>query len=417
MTSENEQPKPTDASAIYGDAVIKGADEPEAGDDAMESLIAGSRVTTESVMDDQLRLSDEQREQIRARWQTFRDAQEDRPQKGRINNKRLAREIAEKESTLSQVLADKYPRSKDGGTDRIDQVLRKVDQFISKYEKIEQSRDRGVFAWTEVAKRIAVLVELTAMGEGESIGACCGSAGIGKTKTMEYLLTQHPGSFLVTIADKADDRTVRQLMKDIAKALGISTRWSTSDTRDRIVDILKGSHRLCMVDEAHLATPRQLNALRQLHDECRMPLFLMGMPALQSILMRGRGDDSIGATLYSRVQVFYDLEQHIREGGRGKPLYSMADIRKVFSESRLRIDPEAIRWLQETANDPDEGGLRCARAVFRVADHLAHRPGSDATSITCELLEQAAEFNPRLRGLRARRRVRDNGEAVERAVV
>jgi len=355
----NEQPKETSGSG------------------AIESLIAGSRINRGTVMDDPMQLTDEQRESIRKRCRAFRCAQAQRPKKERISNKRLAKEIAEKESTLSQVLADKYPRSKDGGAEAIDRVLRKVDQFIAKNEETSKAPKRAPFAWTTVAEDIRAVVNTTVVLR--SIGVCYGSAGIGKTCTLKALLAEYAGSFLITITD--DIRSITQLFAEIGDTIGVGHHLACRTTRKLLVNELEDSQRLCMVDEAHHASLEFLNALRQLQDECRFPMVLVGMPRLARNLMEVRGDDSMGATLDSRVQVILDLEDRLRSGGGGDPLYSMNDIRKVFSQSQLRIAPDAMRWLYDTANSPEDGGLRAAQSALLMAEYIATLPTSPQTNV------------------------------------
>ena len=82
----------------------------------------------------------------------FLEDQEKRPRGERITQAKLARAIGEKPSTVSQVLAYKYPPSKTGDQPyrRRDAILRKLDQQLARLEKAKDAPERSGHAWTKV---------------------------------------------------------------------------------------------------------------------------------------------------------------------------------------------------------------------------------------------------------------------------
>ncbi|MCK4627084.1 MAG: AAA family ATPase, partial [Phycisphaerae bacterium] len=160
-----------------------------------------------------------------------------------------------------------------------------------------------------------------------------------------------------------------------------------------ICEHLRGSKRLIMVDEAHLSKLETLNTIRQLHDSTGCPVFLVGLPALGRMLTKGRDDDAMGATLFSRQGIVRDLTARCRQGGdRGEPLYSVEDIKRVFAKSQLRITRDAMEFLEGVANEPEAGGLRLANNALRLAMHVARTAAEPILEITVTALLDASRL-------------------------
>jgi hypothetical protein len=75
-------------------------------------------------------------------------------------------------------------------------------------------------------------------------------------------------------------------IKVTAERLGIRYE-STARTERRIINALKGTERLLLIDEAHSLAVRSLNVIRDIHDEAKVPIVLAG-----TIDLRKRTNDS-----------------------------------------------------------------------------------------------------------------------------
>ena len=64
--------------------------------------------------------------------------------------------MCEKPSTVSQVLAAKYPASNESDYPyrKRDTILRKLDQQLSRYERAKDAPERSGFVWTKTAEEI-----------------------------------------------------------------------------------------------------------------------------------------------------------------------------------------------------------------------------------------------------------------------
>lgn len=354
MTDEK---RPT-LTVVHPDSVSGGPrnDQQEAGaDQVMDALAAAGRLTQSqrTVMDDvdskdgHAPLSDQEVGDIIRAVKAFLEAQDELPRRDQVTGAQIARATGEAASTVSAVLNDVYPEGRRDGFRKRDEVLRKLDKFVATEKARRASPKRSGFAWIGVAKDIRTVAETCVYLE--TIGAAFAPAGVGKTMTLTALLEEIPGSLLLTIDDGTHSPTafLRELCSRLKASSGSRDRQAS---RRAICAALTNSKRLIMVDEAHLASVATLNCIRQIFDTTGCPVLLVGLPSLPKMLLQGRGDDSRGATLYSRVGIIRDLTERCRAGSDpGEPLYSIEDIKKVFARSQLRIASDANEWLVDLA--------------------------------------------------------------------
>ncbi|HUU83044.1 MAG TPA: AAA family ATPase [Phycisphaerae bacterium] len=366
------------------------------GDRTMDALIAGSRLLGGGVVGDQYEpVGSLEAARIRAAVNAFLARQDELPKARRVTRGKLADAIGESKSTVSQVLSDKYPKSKTDGCGKIDEVLRKLDKHLAVLEARQESPQRSDFAWTKIAEEIRGVANTAVILE--TIGAVYGPAGIGKTLTLEALLDVYPGSVLVTIDDEAHSPTT--FLRTLADKLKLPSARHRQALKKSICTCLRASRRLVIVDEAHLAGIDVLTCVRQIHDSTSCPVIFAGLPALAKTLLQGRGDDSKGATLYSRVGIARDLTERCKGGDHGEPLFSIADVKRIFARSALRIARDAVDWLQALACMPEIGGLRTANNALRLATHVGRQRGE--TEVTLAMLQSACRLLHGTEGARA----------------
>ena len=357
-------------------------------DRAMDAVVAASRVYRGSVMDDGKSepLGNALVGRIIGDTRRFLEDQEKRPRGERITQAKLARAIGEKPSTVSQVLAYKYPPSKTGDQPyrRRDAILRKLDQQLARLEKAKDAPERSGHAWTKPALEIRGVAD-AAVQLGTMAAVTCDSGG-GKTMTAETLPSVFAGAILITVNDACHSPIT--FLRRLCEALKLRLAGQRQSLMDLATTRLKETRQLIIIDEADLADARLLNTIRQVHDATGCPVLLLGMPALLKNLQQARADDSRGAMLFSRIGIKRDLTERCRQDGdRGEPLYSVEDVRKVFARSKLRIAADAVRWLHALANLPDCGRLRSCNSAVRLGAHIAQQTGE--TEITLTLLLQA----------------------------
>ena len=188
-------------------------------------------------------------------------------------------------SRLNMWINGNYP----GNTSKIETAVR---AFIER-EKLRDTKHTIDFMLTSVA-RIVFEVAETCHVEGE-IGVCCGMAGLGKTSAVKEYARQNSDVILI----EADfGYTARVLFSEIHKKLGFEGTGTTHSMIIEIIDRLKDSGRLIIVDEAEHLPYKSLELLRRLHDKADIGILLTGMPRLIENL---RGKRKQYAQLYSRV--------------------------------------------------------------------------------------------------------------------
>lgn len=211
-----------------------------------------------------------------------------------ISQNDLSRALGISPAALSQWMAGKYK----GNDAKIEDA---VKGFIERQnEKTKTPKKKAPFVMTTVSKKIFELARVCHL-EGE-IGVVYGEAGIGKTMTAKEYTARNSDVILI----EADlGYTAKVLFTELHKRLGMSGRGLIHEMFDMVVDKLKGSGRLIVVDEAEHLPYRALELLRRVYDKAGIGIALVGMPRLIHNLRGKRGEY---AQLYSRVGLAGKLE-------------------------------------------------------------------------------------------------------------
>ena len=315
---------------------------------------------------------------------------------------RLAKMIGVSPGTLHDVLSGRY-KSKPGP------ILQKAEAAIGEWHRRRKAPKAEGFVLTRIAREIFAVVRVTSKHRG--IGVFTGPSGIGKTKALEAIVrTDFPNAVLVT----ADPGCMNPLyfLRAVVRAersrgAGFSSPppriyhgWEftrVADAFNAAVDLLGGSGRLIIVDEADNLANKVLNVVRQLHDATGCPVVLAGRPPLHAILTRTIRDARIGGSLVGRVCVEHHLEPRGDEpGSGGRWLFTIDEITRMLNNYKITYTPDAGRWLTDLANitaldgQREAGALRYALKVWEMAITL-HK----GQTLTADMLREA---NTLLRG-------------------
>jgi hypothetical protein len=156
----------------------------------------------------------------------------------------------------------------------------------------------------------------------------------------------------------------------------------------RIVKRLVGTKRCLIFDEVERSGYKTLEMLRDLHDETGCPVLLCGKPAIYGKLgFRSMGEFSeVTDQLAGRIVIRRDLTERTR-GKNPQPLYSLEDIRQLIHQHdlQLKVEPEAVQWLQSRASALGMGGFGKAVICLYLACKVAFAEGAD--TITANHLE------------------------------
>lgn len=223
-------------------------------------------------------------------------------------------------------------------------MIPKIQNLISMNAKKQVAPKAPDFASTSISRTVHNAVAYAHLRG--VISVVYGDAGVGKTSTVREYVRNDNLALLITISPTYASITgVNEL---IAAQLGLRERVSRKLTAE-IVDRLKGSGRVLIVDEAQHLTVRALNHLRCLSDESGIGVALVGNEEVYSKL-RGSGKADF-AQLFSRVGMRKQVQTRD---------ISMKDIENIFGTYEL--DEGVLKLLLGIANTPY--GLRGAVNVY-----------------------------------------------------
>lgn len=253
-----------------------------------------------------------------------------------ITQKEAGREIGVTDGVISGFLAGKYktPHA----------IIPKIMKLKEMDEKKAVAPKAPDFAPTSVSRVVQNAIAYAHLRG--VISVVYGDAGVGKTSTVREYVKNDKLALLITISPTFASITgVNDL---IAEQLGVRERVSRRITKE-IVDRLKGSGRVLIVDEAQHLTVRALNHLRCLSDESGIGVALIGNEEVYSKL-RGSGKADF-AQLFSRIGMRKQIQTRD---------ITMSDIESIFGKYELGLP--VLKLLTGVANTPY--GIRGAVNVY-----------------------------------------------------
>lgn len=180
----------------------------------------------------------------------------------------------------------------------VENINKTIEQFIER----ELLRDENInipFVETTVAQDVFDIAN-TCHVESE-IGVCCGMAGLGKTYAVKMYALEHRDVILI---ETDFGYTPKVLFTEIHKKIGFDGKGDLHSMLIDIVNKLKNSGRLIIVDEAENLPYRALELLRRIYDKAKVGILLVGLPKLLTNLKGNKGQYK---QLYSRVGVLAEL--------------------------------------------------------------------------------------------------------------
>lgn len=171
-----------------------------------------------------------------------------------------------------------------------------ISAFLKRREELRRVPGKvKEFVKTSTALRVLETARICHLDA--EIGVCYGPAGIGKTEAAKEYARQNPDVILI----EADlGHTARVLFSELHRKVGYDGFGTVHAMFTDVVERLKDSGRLVIVDEAENLPYRALELLRRVYDKAGVGILLIGMPRLIANLRGRRGEY---AQLYSRVGI------------------------------------------------------------------------------------------------------------------
>lgn len=187
---------------------------------------------------------------------------------------------------LSSYLSGKYPNP--------ESITKKVAEVMELYQKKVLAPQAPDFAETTVTKLVMQAIGIAHMRGVVSVAY--GDAGVGKSTAVNQYLKENQLAIGITIMPIYASLTgVNELL---AEALGIRERTDRKITRE-IVNKLRGSGRVIIVDEAQHLTIRTIEHLRSICDAAKVGVCFVGNETIYTKLVGSHKSEF--AQLYSRI--------------------------------------------------------------------------------------------------------------------
>ncbi len=251
------------------------------------------------------------------------------------------------------------------------EVANRIQDYLMRETQRAISPKSPEWAPTSFAKH--ALTVLSFAHVNRDMGMIHGDAGVGKTMTIEHYAAEHRNVIVVTAG--VDLCSPKAVMEELLNQLGKDYGGSFSSMSRQVIQLLKGSDKLIVIDEANHLNFRAREAIRKIHDQTGVGIVYCGSHDLYAQLHGKR--DIIYAQLLSRIGV--------RRGLNRNDL-SINDISLVF-EQHGKLDDQCLDLLYRCSIS--EGGLRLAKKIYVLASTMAF---GDGQALNISYLQKAIQM-------------------------
>ncbi|WP_230311251.1 AAA family ATPase [Kingella kingae] len=286
-----------------------------------------------------------------------------------LSQSNAAKALGVTKPVLNAYLQNKYQ----GSAATIAEIDEKVAAFLrQQQEKAEIKKLEIPFVATETAERALGFLNMT--HHFGKLGIFYGGAGTGKTTTLNEYLARNPQCVLI---EPDTGFTTRVLLQELCRKLNVSDKGNIHEMTERVVECLKGSGRLLMIDEAEWLPLRALETVRRIQDKSQCGVALAG--TLQ-LLINLRGAKGELKQLYSRVFTKCDFGERIVD----------ADLRQIAAEVLMTNDDKVLDKIMQTA----QGNVRKLENLLMLIVHLMqqNRNNPNFKGVNVQLAEHADKY-------------------------
>ncbi|MBL0920722.1 MAG: AAA family ATPase [Phycisphaerales bacterium] len=319
----------------------------------------------------------------------LRDRVNARAGQANLSNRDIARQTGLGTSTISQWRNGRYEGD-------VDQVARKLAYWLEQHARGERPGLPDGFVRTRVAERILGVLKDTQARRWMSV--VYGPAGVGKSLCFRAALELIPGSVHVEVVEGASGPM--HFARQWCRALGLPQHGSLYAMEMRLIDAIRGSKRLQMIDEAHYLNVRALHVIRDVHKQSGCGVVIGG-----TIDVEQKVDDAseFYGQLSSLLLHRYDIVGESAEDG--DPLFTVDDVLKVAESMRVRLTRDGAEYASDRASIPGSGGLRSLVGLLYNASLVAQGERVDAKLLrSCERTSQGRANYERVQLRREQRR-------------
>lgn len=275
-------------------------------------------------------------------YDPIRDLLREHLNETRKSQAEVAKSIGLSSATLSGFIRGSYAGD-------MNEVAERIVNYLGRQEKRQAAPQEPGFVETSIASEILTVAEFT--HTRRTIGLIYGDAGIGKTLALIQYAVNHPGN-VVFLRARVDLKSAGAIVTEIMEKLGKRDYGSRRIEVTAVIQTLKGSDRMIIIDEAQRLSYSAIETLRDIHDEAGVGLLLAGNRDIYD-RMRGR-KGALFAQLFSRVGMrrYLQCKDIIKD-----------DARLIF-EQNGQLDVNCLNYLHNIATQTSGGGLRQAKDFY-----------------------------------------------------
>lgn len=186
---------------------------------------------------------------------------------------RLSRVAA---STLNQILHGNYATSPTKQLAAVESAMLHADETT---EDAVAPVETSVFKLAQTCAKTA--------RRNRNFAVLSAFVGTGKTFAIKYYAATNANTYLI---EATPTMTPQSLIKDLSvRVAGFSGKGSIADRFNAVVEALKNTDSLLIVDEAETLTPHQLDTLRRLRDLANVGILLSGTEHLTGMIKPAHG--------------------------------------------------------------------------------------------------------------------------------
>jgi len=226
---------------------------------------------------------------------------------------------------------------------------RKLDTWLKNSDPTQGGMPRS-YVSTFVAEKIrGIIVQVY---KRKSMGVVVGPSGVSKTTVLKYIAAgEIPGSIHIELT--STEETIKQVLARISAELGLVDQYNAQRLMKNIIKTLRGTDRLLMIDEAHYANKKALNAIRDIHKQTGCPVMLVGTNDIFEVI---NDFDAFHGQMKSLISMSYDITIEANE--KGKPLYTVDEMYEYAASMGLKLTVDGASRAARLSSEFGWGGLR-----------------------------------------------------------
>jgi hypothetical protein len=251
------------------------------------------------------------------------------------------------------------------------EMMRKCIEFLNiRMQRNSLKKFDLKFSRTSHSQRIlgvCNLVQVTRM-----MAIVYGPAGMGKTLTLKKFASSNTNVYYISAYHSIN---LYDMMKRIQIELKIGGKGLAGDRLQEIIEYMRGTDKVLLLDEFQHCTLRTLEAIRAIHDDAQIGIILSSSKELMERMTgKRRGDyDQIFSRITYKVELFPEVEKN--------------DVKAILDNSEIKYDEKMLNFLY--AQSRQHGHFRTLRNIIQNACILSI---TQQKKIDFEMLKEAKQM-------------------------